>query len=205
MRTLVRASLLALLLVVAGQARADGLLSVEAGSTLFFRADPRGSAFDFEPAIALRVGLSLERTFGAPEKMLLDLGLHWYGARSVDGPAAIQVRRDLHTFALPARVGWELGWRPWDALILAPHLAVGPALTSTAVTYRVADPVAILQGRGASESDASGWKAGAVYGLGLSIRAPVGGIAISTRLEMLRLHRGPSSDLGLGLGAGVLF
>ena len=193
------------LLLAAVPARAEGILSAEAGGTLFFRADPRGSAFDLEPALALRLGLGLEEAFGLPEALLFDVGAHWYGARSVEGPLAVQVGRWTHTFALPVRLGWELAWRPWDALSLAPHLAAGPAITHTAVTYRVADPVAVRQGWGSSESSASDWKAGALYGVGLSVRAPLGGPTLTTRLEVLRLHRGPAADLGLGLGAGLLF
>ena len=202
---MIRSPLLALLALLPAAAGAAPLLSIEAASALFFRDDPQGSLYDDEFAFGARATVALEPLLSLEKPFLLDAGLLWYGSSTTEGTDATQVSRGLHSFALQLRGGWELGWRPFDALRLAPYLTGGPAVTLTDVGYYISDPVGIRMGLPAQEEGVSGWEWGAVYGAGLSLRAPVSTIELVGRLELLRLHRGPNTDLSLGIGAGLAF
>ena len=200
-----RAVVVLLSLLFARAAQADPLVFVEAAGALFLRNDPQGSFADPELGWGARAGVAIDRTLALPEALRFDAGLLWYASAQSRGTRAVRVDRWLHTLALPLRAGWELDWRPFDALLLAPYLTGGPALTLTDVQYRVADPVAIREGGAAVESSASEWKVGGLYGTGLSVRAPGADLGVAGRLELLRLHRGPYADLAIGLGLGAEF
>lgn len=202
---MIRSTLAAALLAAPAAAATAPLVSVEAASALFLRDDPQGSLYEAEFAWGARATLALEPLFPLPEPLRLDAGLLWYGASRVDGTDAVQVRRGLNTFAMPLRGGWELAWRPFDTLRLAPYVTAGPAATRTGVEYRVSDPEGLRLGLPPQVQDAADWKAGALYGAGLSVRGPAAALELVGRLEILRLHRGPSTDLSLGAGFGLAF
>src|SRR5690606_9815272 len=194
-----------LLAALATPAHAAPRLSVELGGALFLRNDPQGSFWDEELALGARAAVGLDRAFALPEALRLDAGLLWYASSRVDGTDAVQVRRTLYSFALPIAAGWELDYRPFEALRLTPYLTAGPAVTRTSVTYRVADPFGRRQGLAPVETDAGAWDAGGLYGAGLAVRAPEAPLGLGGRLEVARLHRGPYADLAFALGLGASF
>ncbi|WP_373046334.1 hypothetical protein [Vulgatibacter sp.] len=201
---IVRLLLLAALLLPAA-AGAQRLWSIEGAGAVVLRDDPQGSLFDEELAWGARAGLALHPLLGLPEGLQLGIGLLWYGGGHTAGTSAVQVQRSLHSFALPVQLGWELGWRPFEVMRLAPYLTGGPAATLAGTSYLVADPVALEQGIPPQEKGVSGLQAGGVYGLGLAIGHGDTGLGFTARLEALRLHRGPNADLALGLGLGAAF
>jgi len=177
--------------------------AIEAAAAVVLRDDPQGSLFVAEPAYGARATVDVSELL--PDPLRLDVGLLWYASASTEGTFGVQVGTARHTFALPVRLGWELGFRPFDALRLVPYLGAGPAATLTVVDYAVRDPVGLERGLASQERSASGWDPGAVYGVGLGFGVPTGGIGFVGRIEALRLRRGPNDDMTFGLGLGASF
>jgi len=188
--------------VLPAAAPAQPRFALEAAAAIVLRDDPQGSLYAPEAAFGARATVDVSELVPAP--LRLDVGLLWYGSGTTDGTYAVQVGTSRHTFALPIRAGWELGWRP-GTLRLMPYVSAGPAATLTAGDYLVNDPVAVERGMPAQEVQASHWEAGAVYGAGLGFGMPGSTIGFTGRIEALRLRRGPNDDMTLGLGLGVSF
>jgi opacity protein-like surface antigen len=198
-RTLLAAPLLALATPAAAAPRID----VEAAAAVVLRDDPQGSLYDAEDAYGARATVDVPGLL--PDPLRLDVGLLWYASGFTQGTRAVQVGTTRHTFALPIRAGWELGWRPVGDLRLVPYVSAGAAATLTSIDYLVRDPVGAELGARPQRTSASGWEPGAVYGAGLGFAVPGSDLGFVGRLEALRLHRGVHEDLTLALGLGLSF
>lgn len=177
-------------------------VQAELTGSVFFHDDTIGQESIRIYSLGLRGEYELDGLFDVPETLRIAPGLTWQHlfAREREGTNAASVGSALHVFTFPLQVGWRF---PSGSRLLSPYLTGGPSVSWTQVLYRVADPVA---GR-STDTTISGPAWGITYGAGLLLawleeEKPLG---ISGRLEMIRLHRGPLTNLALSAGVGLFF